>query len=174
MSVSGISTTNLYSGSDQNVISKRQAIQNEFQQLGKDLQSGDLSAAQSDYTALQQLVPKLDSNTSSLSTDPRVKAFDQLERDIQSGNLSAAQQDYSNIQQMFQDRSGQGSVHHHHGAGGSGTVSQLFQELGQALQSGNLSSAQQAFRVLQQDLQQNGEAGTQTGTQSTSGVSVTA
>jgi outer membrane protein assembly factor BamD (BamD/ComL family) len=173
MSVSGISTTNLYSGSDQNVVSKRQEIQKEFQQLGEDITSGDLTAAQSDYTALQQLVPKLDSNTSSLSTDPRVKAFDQLEKDIQSGNLSAAQQDYANIQQMFQNRS-EGGHHPHGGNGGSGKISDLFQQLGQALQSGDLSSAQQAFSLLQQDLQQNGPSSAHTGTQSTSGVSVTA
>ncbi len=174
MSVSGISATNLYSGSDQNVVSKRQEIQKEFQQLGQDLTSGDLSAAQSDYTALQQLVPKLDSSTSSLSTDPRVKAFDQLEKDIQSGNLSAAQQDYSNIQQMFQNRAEGGHHHHGGGSGGSGTIGELFQQLGKDLQSGDLSSAQQAFRLIQQDLQQNGQASSETSTQSTSGVSVTA
>ena len=126
MSVSGISTASSFANTSQNVISKREAIQKEFQQLGQDLQSGDLSAAQADYVSLQQLVPKLDPNSqsqssasstttssassSTQSSDPRVQAFDQLEKDIQSGNVSAAQQDYSNIQQMLQ----RGQRFHHH------------------------------------------------------------
>ena len=119
MSVPGISTINLFASANQNVISKRDAIQKEFQQLGQDIQSGDLSAAQADYVSLQQLVPKLDLNSQSQSSassstqspDPRVQAFDQLEKDIQSGNMSAAQQDYSNIRQMFQNRAAR--FHHH-------------------------------------------------------------
>jgi hypothetical protein len=119
MSVSGISTASLLASTNQNVISKREAIQKEFQQLGQDIQSGDLGAAQADYVSLQQLVPKLNPNSqsqssassSTQSSDPRVQAFDQLEKDIQSGNVSAAQQDYSNIQQMFQNR---GERFHHH------------------------------------------------------------
>src|SRR5579859_5456973 len=99
MSVSGISTASLFASANQNVISKRDAIQKEFQQLGQDIQSGDLNAAQADYVSLQQLVPKLNPNSHSQSSassftqnsDPRVQAFDQLEKDIQSGNVSAAQ-----------------------------------------------------------------------------------
>jgi len=53
----------------------------------------------------------------------------------------------------------------------------MFQQLGQDLQSGQLSAAQQAYSSLQQDLQQfgatNGVAAAQGGS-STSGVSVSA
>jgi hypothetical protein len=46
--------------------------------------------------------------------------------------------------------------HHHHGGGGSqaNAIDQMFQQLGQDLQSGQLSAAQQAYTSLQQELQQ--------------------
>lgn len=135
MSVSGISTTSTFAAANQNFLSKRAEIQKEFQQLGQDLQSGDLTAAQSDYVALQQLVPKLASGSQSTgtsqsttqSTDPRVQAFDQLEKDIQSGNVSAAQQDYSNIQQVFQNRAERFHHHHHVDTGAESTTDSTSQ-----------------------------------------------
>ena len=48
-------------------------------------------------------------------------------------------------------------AHHHHqggGGGGASAISQLMQELGQDLQTGSLSAAQQAYSTLQQDFQQ--------------------
>jgi len=58
-----------------------------------------------------------------------------------------------------------GRHHHRDGGGGSRTsshtspVSQLFEQLGQALQSGNLSTAQQVFSSLQQEFQQLSQSG---------------
>jgi len=69
--------------------------------------------------------------------------------------------------------------HHHHGGGGSqqNAISQMFQQLGQDLQSGQLSAAQQAYGSLQQEFQQfaatNGVAAAQGGA-GASGVSVSA
>ena len=131
MSVSGISTTSSVASVGDSLLSKRSEIQKEFVKLGKDLQSGDLSAAQSDYVALQQLVPKLNSSSQSASSsqgtaqssDPRVQAFDQLEKDIQSGNVSAAQQDYSNIQQVFQHLAERFHHHRHVDTGSESTAS---------------------------------------------------
>jgi outer membrane protein assembly factor BamD (BamD/ComL family) len=88
--------------------------------------------------------------------DPIAQAFQQLAQDLQSGNLSGAQQDFSTIQQDIQS---QGGGHHHHSylqdssAAQQNPIAQLFSELGQALQSGNLSAAQQAYTTLQQDFQ---------------------
>jgi hypothetical protein len=79
--------------------------------------------------------------------------FNQLGQDLQSGNLSAAQQDYL---QLKPELSAAAHIRHHHRlaeGGGSSQVIQLFQQLGQALKSGNLSSAQQLYATLQQDLQ---------------------
>jgi hypothetical protein len=47
----------------------------------------------------------------------------------------------------------------------------VFEQLGQALQSGNLSSAQQAYNSLAQDLQQLGQSG-QTSAQPSSATTV--
>ena len=206
MSLAAISPSSLFDVSNQNVFSHREQIQQEFQQLGQDLQSGDLTAAQTDFTTLQQLVPKLasiptaasDTTTATSATsnaapattstvesaDPRVQAFAQLEQDIQAANTSAAQQDYSNIQQIFAQRAAEHNNHRQHlggfnGAPGGvsalpGGFGQLFQQLGQALQSGDLSAAQQAYSSLRQDfLQSNQSPGAQSQAGSPS-VSLTA
>jgi hypothetical protein len=146
MSVSGISSSSLF---------------------GQDLQSGNLSAAQADFATQQQAIPtnfvgptalsQPNSTSSSQSSNPIAQEFSQLSQDLQSGNVSAAQKDYSTIQQDFQSQAGKTHHHHHHhGGGGSGesAMSQLLSQLGQALQSGNLSAAQQAYSTLQQDFQQ--------------------
>jgi outer membrane protein assembly factor BamD (BamD/ComL family) len=135
MSVSPISgINNWYQQQTQSVQNNQQLFQQEFQQLGKDLQSGNVSAAQQDFAKLQQ-----DSPTA-------VKAL----------------------------------THHRHPhrMGGSGSdsntneVSQLFNQLGQDLQTGNVSAAQQAYSSLLQNLPQLGTASAQTGASST-GVSLT-
>jgi outer membrane protein assembly factor BamD (BamD/ComL family) len=181
MSVSGISS-NLFGFNNPTVQSKAQQIQQEFHQLGEDLQSGNLAAAQSDFATLQQLVPQDSSTSTAQSSNPLAQAFQQLGQDLQAGNLSAAQQDYSNIQQDIQSQAGQvqGHRHHHHhggGADGQSSISQLFEQLGQELQSGNLSAAQQSYNTLAQDLLPPGVSSTQGSSpaaSSTSGISVNA
>jgi outer membrane protein assembly factor BamD (BamD/ComL family) len=180
MSVAGISSTNLFDFNSQTVQNRKQQFQQEFQQLGQDLQSGNLSAAQTDFTTLQQSGPQITSSSTNQNTSPIAQDFKQLSQDIQSGNVSAAQQDYAKIQQDFQRQSAGKHAHHHHQGGGSGegsAISQLMQELGQDLQTGNLTSAQQAYGTLQQDFQQfaqtNGVFDSSTPSNS-SGVSVNA
>lgn len=181
MSTVGISSSNWFNYGNQSIQNNFQQFQEEFQQLGQDLQSGNLSAAQQDFVTLQQLSPQSNSTSGSQSNNPIAQEFNQLAQDLQSGNLSAAQQDYSQIQQDFQSQAAQGHHHHHHHDGGSGLseIGQLFSQLGQALQSGNLSSAQQVYATLQQDFQQfglsTGQASDQQSSQSTaSTLSVTA
>lgn len=174
MSVSGISSSSLFNTSG--VQSLFQQFQQTFQQLGKDLQSGNLSAAQSDFATLQNLGSQ-NSTATSQSNSPIAQAFSQLAKDLQSGNLSAAQQDFSTIQQDFQNQSAQGH-HHHHGGGGSSEISQLLNQLGTALQSGDLSTAQQAYTSLAQQFQPSSQS-TGTASQSatpsgSSGVSISA
>jgi outer membrane protein assembly factor BamD (BamD/ComL family) len=133
-------------------------VQQEFQQIGQDLQSGNLSAAQSDLTTFEQLTPQSSSTSSTQSNSPTALEFNQLSQDLQSGNLSAAQQDYSSLQQSFQSQAAQTHHYHHHHGGGSGSsteINQLFDQLGQELQAGNLSTAQQTYSALQ-DFQGNG------------------
>lgn len=180
MSVSGISSS-LFELSNPTVQSKQQQVQQEFQQLGEDLESGNLSAAQSDFTTLQQLVPQSNSTSSPTSTssstgnNPLAQAFNQLGQDLQSGNLTAAQQDFANIQQDIQNQASQtqGHGHHHHHGSGDETnsISQLFQQLGQELQSGNLTAAQQSYTTLAQDLESFGQSTAQTSSQASSSPS---
>jgi len=193
MSVSSISSSSLSNYDTQSVQNTMQQLQQEFQQLGQDLHSGNLPAAQADFVTLSQslaippvfvgptaLGQQTNSTSSSQSNNPIAQAFNQLSQDLQSGNVSAAQQDYSTIQQDFQSQAGKTHHHHHHGGGGSGesAMSQLLSQLGQALQSGNLSAAQQAYSTLQQDFQQftqtNASNSTQASSTSASGVTVNA
>jgi outer membrane protein assembly factor BamD (BamD/ComL family) len=68
--------------------------------VGQDLQSGNLSQAQSDFDAIQpNNVPGLSSSSSS---NDLASAFNQLATDLKSGKLSAAQQDYATVQQDLQ------------------------------------------------------------------------
>ena len=100
------------------------------------------------------------------SSNPILQAFQTLGQDLQSGNLTAAQQDFATIQQSAQQAQASGQAHHghhHHRTSDSSdsnssspisTLQQDFTSLGSALQSGSLSSAQQAYASLQSDLQQ--------------------
>ena len=145
-------------------------LQQEFQQLGQALQSNNLSAAQSDFTALEQAFSSSSSTSSTTATtttaNPITQAFNQLASDLQSGNLSAAQKDYSTLQQDLQSQGT--SFRHQHGhhhvsssgtgdGGDSSATNPLLQDLnqiGQDLSANNLSGGQQAYATLQQQFQQ--------------------
>ena len=154
-----------------------QKVGQEFQELGQDLQAGNLSAAQSDFATLEQYAPQSTSGSSASSSaensNPIAQEFQQLSQDLQSGNLSGAQSDFATLRQDFQNGSGHGMHHHHHGGGGGemAALSQEFQQLGQALQSGSLSAAQQAYTTMQQEFPQLG-AGSQSSSAQSSAPSV--
>jgi|HubBroStandDraft_6_1064221.scaffolds.fasta_scaffold01856_13 outer membrane protein assembly factor BamD (BamD/ComL family) len=163
MSLAGISSTN-YFAQQQALQNNQQQFLQEFQQLGQDLQSGNLSAARSDFTTLQQGT----STSSASSSNPIVQAFNQLGQDLQSGNTTAAQQDFTQLQTDLQNAAQSASQnasettghrrHPHRDSDSSSNssnseISQLFQQLGQDLQSNNLAGAQQAYNSLLQDFQ---------------------
>ena len=143
-----------------------------FQQLGQDLQSGNLSQAQSDFSSLQQLLPSgqqsslLTPASGAQSSSPLAAAVSQLAQDLKSGNTAATQSDLATVQrdvQQLGQQQGAGQAHHHHHHGGGessqssseqNAVSTLFGQLGQQLQACNLSGAQQAYSTMQQDFQQ--------------------
>lgn len=183
MSIAGIATSsNVFFQSTvaQQTQNRFQQIQSQFQKLGQDLQSGNLTQAQSDFATLTQQLPKngqfgaaststngtSSTNATATATNSSsvLQAFQSLGKDLQAGNLSAAQQDFATIQQGTQQAQASGHAHHgrlhHHTAAGSNptspvsTLQQDFTSLGQGLRSGNLSSAQQAYASLQSDLQQ--------------------
>jgi len=64
MSVSGVSISLFNTQTTQTNIQK---AQQEFQKLGKDLESGNLSAAQTDFATLQNLAPPSSFTTTSTS-----------------------------------------------------------------------------------------------------------
>jgi hypothetical protein len=156
MSVAGILSSALVGIGSQLLQSRRQQVGKEFQQLGQDLQSGNLSAAQSDFATLQQLRPQASTSASAQSSSPLSQDFAQLSADLKAGNLTAAQQDFTRIQKDIRTQPPTVQEHHHRHGGGneSGAMSQLFSQLGQALQSGNLATAQQAYAAMQQQFQQ--------------------
>jgi len=162
MSVAGISSSSFADYNVQSVRQRMQQFKSDFQQLGQDLQSGNLTAAQSDFAKLQQDGPS-GSSSATQSSSPVQQAITQLSSDLQAGNVTAAQQDLTTLQQDLQNQGSQGvqGYHHHHhhhhsdaGGSGSSSISQLMSQLGQALQAGNLSSAQQAYGSLQADFSQ--------------------
>ncbi|MCX7143773.1 MAG: hypothetical protein NT123_22565 [Proteobacteria bacterium] len=81
--------------------------------------------------------------------------FDQLFQSLQSGNLGAAQQAYSSFQQIQARLTGTATTQP--GAVSTATaansVASDWSAVGQALQSGSLTSAREAFGKLQQDAQ---------------------
>jgi outer membrane protein assembly factor BamD (BamD/ComL family) len=191
MSVSGISASSFFAGLHSTAVqNKFQQIQKGFQQLGQDLQSGNLSQAQNDFSALQPLLPSQQQNaaTSTQSTtqssSPVSQTFAQLAQDLKTGNLSAAQSDFATLQQDFRQGAVTGHRHHHlHAENSQSTAQQtgpatLFGDLGQELQTGNLTAAQQTYSALQQDFLQftggNGSSATSGSSNSASGLSVSA
>jgi len=175
MSVVGILSSSLLNYAASSIQNRMQSARHEFQQLGQDLQSGNLAAAQSDFTTLQQMRPQSSSSSPAQGTNAITQDFNQLATDLKAGNTTAAQQDYAKLQQDFQSQGTQAHHHHHHHGGGgadqsqSNAASQMFSQLGQALQSGNLSTAQQAYAALQHDIQQYAQSSaSQTGASSLS------
>ena len=153
MSVSGIFSN---MGNSASAISY-QLQKSTFQQLGQDLMSGNLSAAQSDFATLQQAFAQPAAISSSSTSNPVSQAFQQLATDLKSGNLSAAQKDYSTIQQDLQS-SGRHLHNHHRMRISSGpeqnTLLQDLNQLGQTSSSTSSPSAspvdaQQAYATLQ-------------------------
>jgi hypothetical protein len=158
VTVTGISNSNVSQINTQNYQSQFQQVKSAFQQLGTDLQAGSLAQAQQDFAALTQTIPA-PSSASNTSVGNDLNALGQA---LQSGNLSDAQKVYSTLLQDVQSstQAYHGHLHHHHHAGGAqqqnNPIAQAFGSLGSALQSGDLSGAQQAYSAIVQDLQQYG------------------
>jgi hypothetical protein len=197
MSIVGILSSNFYSAneaqdptgtaqSSQNNQTKSQQIKAEFQQLGQDLQSGNLAQAQTDYATLSQNFPGATQSAAAAaaaaaaattgaaptpsataaaatgaatSASSAAQAFAQLGQDLQSGNLQASQQDFTNLQQGLQQNANQatqGQPHHHHHHAES---SQAATSAGSSTQQSNPISA--AFGTLATDLQAGNLSGAQ-------------
>jgi hypothetical protein len=71
--------------------------QNAFDQLGKDLQSGNLAAAKSDFAVMTGDSSTSATTTATTSQDPVVQDIVTLGKDLNSGDLAAANQDYTTL-----------------------------------------------------------------------------
>lgn len=151
MSVAGISSSLVdfqSSGAQNSALTKRQQFKQDFEQLGQDVQSGNLTAAKADLSSIQSLTPS-GHNSAAFNASKVGQAFNQLAQDVQSGNVAGAQQDYSSLQSDIQTRLAQVRAHHHHhGSGVSDPPVQqnpISQTVGAAPQSGTVSPSQQAY-----------------------------
>ena len=160
MSINSISINTPPVGNLQDYQSRRESLRSEFQQLGSDLQTGNLTQAQNDFAKFSTDLDAIKGYSATAAS----QALTALNQALQSGNVSTAQQDYSAIVQSAPQGQMQVHHHHHHGNGTQspnssdavGQLGQAFNRLGQDLQAGNPADAQQTYSVILQQLQQSG------------------
>ena len=136
MSIAGIASTAFAQLA--NVQRNYQKVQSEFKQLGQDLQAGNLTQAQADFVTLSQ----------SLASNQQTGAV------TSAGSSPASPPNFvrpNAVGQLTQAHSAPGSHHGIH-------FRQALSQLGQALQAGNLTGAQQAFATMEQIWQQFGSS----------------
>jgi|SRR5580704_7364452 hypothetical protein len=138
--MSGLSINSLNNYYQPSYTQSSSSSQNEFQSLGLALQSGNLSAAQTAFSALEQAFQNqgqpststsgsAGSSGSSASSNPITADLNSLATALNSGNLSAAQTSYTQLQQDMQAQGGGHHHHHHGGGGGGGEVQSLMSQL---------------------------------------------
>jgi hypothetical protein len=171
LSISSISSSSnlypVYQPDQTSTQNKAGQFRQEFNALANDLKSGDLTAAQTDFAALQQMLPSSSASDQTQNGQQGsgqstfVTDLQTLGQALQANNLTDAQTAFAKLQQDFQSVQGKHG-HHHHGhqkssantqGNGQSTFATDLQTLGQALQANNLTDAQTAFAKLQQDLQ---------------------
>jgi len=180
MSISGIASDPTV---NQNYASSPfQQVRKDFASLKSSLNSGDLGGAQKAFATLTQDLQSVTQAQTGQQAGTNSTLDDDLSAigtALQKGDITGAQNAFQTLQKdMQQMRQAQGGQkthgahhhrHHHHGGSAENTTSSPFADLsaiGSALQSNDLSGAQNAFATLQQDL---GTTGSQNAT-ATSGT----
>jgi hypothetical protein len=116
-------------------------LEQDMMQLGQDVQSGNLSAARTDFAVVQQTA----GYSHAMTNGNFAQAANQVSSDLQTGNVSGLKKDFSTLRTSL----------HSIGSGSSQeSISQIWSELGNAIQGGSLSTAAQAYASLGQELQQ--------------------
>jgi len=115
MSIDPISSTNPNQTNEMQ--SNVQQIGKYLEQLGQDLQSGDLSGAQSVFSSLQQLLSGSSANQAQITQQTSQSIFNTdinaLGQALKSGDLSKAQDALAKLQQDMQATQ-KGHHRHHH------------------------------------------------------------
>jgi hypothetical protein len=153
-------------------------INSDLSTLGQDLQSGNLTDAQSVFAQLQQDIQATQNNQNCCDHDSDGRQgslmgsinsdLSSLGQALQSNSTTDAQSALAQRQQDIQALQGHHHHHHHHfeddddsgasqisGSQGTGmsTINSDLSALGQALQSNSITGAQSALAQLQQDIQ---------------------
>jgi len=186
MSISALSSNLIADLSQQYQQNPFQKIQQDFKQLASDLQSGDLSGAQSAYASIEQLLPANQSSSGSATGSNGSSAiqsdFASLGQALQSGDLSGAQSAFSQLQSDLQTAAQSAQTppqaedqyvgrSSQQGLSVAKQVQQDYAQLASSLQSDDLAGAQSAFTNLQQALQSQGTSTTQSSTGSSTNSS---
>ena len=167
MSTAAVSSTSIF----QELQSFYQGRQADLKQLGSDLQSGDLSGAQQSYNALAALGQNGPfANSEPFSKSSKAQAFESIGQDLQSGDLAGVQAAFATLtgNQSSSATSSQTAaavvnlISTQPTATAAESASSIYQQLqayrqqrqadvtqlGQDLQSGNLTAAQTDFNTL--------------------------
>ncbi|HUO17226.1 MAG TPA: hypothetical protein VMX38_19745 [Verrucomicrobiae bacterium] len=98
MSTAALSA-NLFSQGTSEFLQQRRA---DMQQLGQDLESGNLTAAQQDFSNIQSLAQSGPFSGDAFAVSTRQQDFTTIGQDLQSGDLTGAQQAFSQLESTFQ------------------------------------------------------------------------
>jgi hypothetical protein len=120
MSTSAVSVN---SSQNSSLIQYLQQRQSDLSQLGKDLQNGDLTDAQTEYNAIESLGQNGPfTNGDAFYLSNRQQDFDALGQALQSGNLSASQQAFTQLHDTFQHPSTSSSSSSETGSGNGAEI----------------------------------------------------
>lgn len=125
MSISSISSASSYQANQVNWQNNSAQRQQDFNALASALNSNNLSAAQSAFAALQQLLPNSSTGTQTQTgqpgsvQNPLAADFSALSKALSSNDLTGAQAAFKQLQADMQSVGGARHRHHHHKASAS-------------------------------------------------------
>lgn len=121
-----------------------------FEQLSEALTEGDLNAAQDAFDELEALAPPVTDDNPIDNTNPFGDDVDALDQALSAGDLEAARNAFAQLQEEIENnpppRPSNGFI-------GNDELPTLFSQLGNALDSNDLTGAQESFRTLIEELQ---------------------
>jgi hypothetical protein len=137
---------------------RNDAMSESFAAIGKALDSGDTSAAQSAWSAMQTQLQSMGGPGGGTGGNPFEQDMTQLGTLLDAGDVEGAKSLYQTMQSRMKShqpppQGGQSGS----SSGGTGAASGLS-AIGEALDSDDLSAAQDAWTALMQELQQRGSA----------------
>jgi hypothetical protein len=150
MTISAIGASSVYAP-DQNGATSKPGLRQQMSALFKDVQSGNLTAAKSDFDALSQLLGG--SGGASAASGPFSALLGQVGAALSSGDITGAQSALSDFQSQGPSQAlaqGQaadaaaGHHKHHHGIGKQQGIASLVS----SIQNGDLQGAQDAYASL--------------------------